>query len=70
MKLVEKIAKVSSRVDAYWRQRIEQSGDDESQVEIHLQAMLYQEGFNLLLRTAGQLAHVATRMRLFAPDQA
>ena len=68
VKLVEKIAKVSSRVEVYWRQRLEQAGDGESQVGIHLQTMLYQEGFNLLLRAASQLAHVATRMRLFAAE--
>jgi phosphate:Na+ symporter len=68
-KMVERLAKTSSRVETYWRQRLEQSGTAESPVAIYLQTMLYQEAFGILFRIAAQLAAVAQRMRLFTVDR-
>ncbi|HVR73818.1 MAG TPA: Na/Pi symporter [Planctomycetota bacterium] len=69
VKMVERIAKISSRVESQWRQRIEQSEAPASPVAIHLQTVIYQEAFSLLFRVSGQLAHIAHAMRILAPER-
>jgi phosphate:Na+ symporter len=69
VKTVERIAKFSSRVEAQWRQRIEQGGAQMSPVAVHLQTLIYQEAFGILFRIAAQLAHVAERMRILRPER-
>jgi phosphate:Na+ symporter len=67
-RMVERLTKLSARVESYWRQRLEQSGAADS-VALPLQALTYQAAFFALYRVAEHLAHVAQRMRLFAPER-
>jgi Na+/phosphate symporter len=69
VKMVERIAKFSSRVEAQWRQRIEQGGTQMSPVAVHLQTIIYQEAFGIFFGIAAQLAHVAERMRILRPER-
>jgi phosphate:Na+ symporter len=69
VKMVERIAKFSSRIEAQWRQRIEQSETPAKPLTIHLQTVIYQEGFGILFRIASQLAHIAARMRILSPER-
>lgn len=69
VKMVERLAKISARLESQLRQRIEQAEGATSQVALHLQNMIYQEAFNLLFRVASQLGHVALTMRILAHDR-
>jgi len=69
VKMVERLAKISSRVEAQWRQRIEQGEAGVNPLSIHLQTVVYQEAFGILFRVGGHLAHVAERMRILRPER-
>ena len=69
VKLVERLAKLSARVEALWRQRIEQAESKLSPLEVHLQTVVYQEAFGILFRIASHLAHIAEKMRILSPDR-
>jgi len=66
-KMVERLAKFSTRVEAYWERRLQQAEGPNSPLELHLQTIIYQEAFSILFRVAAELGHVAQRMRLFTP---
>ena len=69
VKMVERIAKISSRVEAQWRQRIEKSDAPDKALALHLQTAIYQEAYGVLFRIASQLAHIAARMRILVPER-
>lgn len=69
VKMVERLAKFSSRFESQWRQRIEQAESKISPLALHLQTVIYQEAFGILFQIAEQLAHVAERMRLLRPER-
>lgn len=70
LKVVERIARFRSRLETQWRQRLEQSEERGGrELSVHLQALFYQEAFDLLFRVAGHLAHIAERMRLLSPER-
>ena len=69
VKMVERLAKFSSKIESQSRQRIEQSQGESNPVTIHLQNMVYQEAFQVLFRVAGHLAHIAQSMRILSPER-
>jgi phosphate:Na+ symporter len=69
VKMVERLAKLSSRIEGLWRQRVEQTPPEVSAVSVHLQTLVYHEAFGILFRIASQLAHIAERMRILRPDR-
>ena len=69
VKMVERLAKFSSKIESQSRQRIEQSQGEGNPVTIHLQNMVYQEAFQVLFRVAGHLAHIAQSMRILSPER-
>jgi phosphate:Na+ symporter len=69
VKLVERLAKFSTRIEGQWRQRLETPGSPPAPMSIHLQAVLYQEAFGILFRIAAHLAHIAQSMRILAPER-
>jgi phosphate:Na+ symporter len=69
VKMVERLAKFSSRIEGEWRRRLESPEAPASPIAIYLQAVIYQEAFGLLFRIAAQLAHIAQQMRILAPER-
>jgi phosphate:Na+ symporter len=70
VKLVERLAKFRSRLESQWRQRLEQiETESANRVAVHLQALIFQEAFDLLFRVASHLAHIAQRMRILSPER-
>jgi len=69
VKMVERLAKISARMDAGWRQKIEQAGTPERPLALYLQTMIYQEAQSLLFRVAAHLAHIAHTMRILTPER-
>ncbi len=67
VKVVERLAKFSSRVEAQWRQRVEQADSSVSPLALHLQTVIYQEAFGILFQIAAHLGHIAERMRVLRP---
>ncbi|MGQ9589909.1 MAG: Na/Pi cotransporter family protein, partial [Planctomycetota bacterium] len=66
-KAFERLAKLSSRVAAAWRHRIERSGGA-NPLELHLQVTIYQEAFEVLFRIASGLAQLAERTRILRTE--
>lgn len=70
VKLVERLTKYRSRLEAQWRQRIEQdSATGAGSLAVQIQTLLYQEAFDVLFRVAAHLAHIAQRMRILSPER-
>jgi phosphate:Na+ symporter len=69
VKMTERLAKFSSRIEGEWRRRLESPEATASPVAIHLQAVIYQDAFGLLFRIAAELAHIAQQMRILAPER-
>jgi phosphate:Na+ symporter len=69
VKMLERLAKFSSRIESQSRQRIAAAEGPASPIAIHLQTVVYQEAFNLLFRVAGHLAHIAQCMRILTPER-
>lgn len=67
MKTVERLAKSRSRLETQWRSRVEKStGGETSAVAVQLQALIFQEAFDLLFRVASHLSQIPQTMRTFA----
>lgn len=69
VKMVERLTKISARMEAQWRQKIEQAGTPESPLTLYLQTMIYQEAQSLLFRVAAHLGHIAHTMRILTPER-
>jgi phosphate:Na+ symporter len=69
VKMVERLAKFSSRIEGEWRRRLESPEAPASPIAIYLQAVIYQEAFDVLFRIAAQLAHIAEQMRILSPER-
>jgi len=69
VKMVERLAKYSSRIGTDRPQHTAQSSTETLSMADHLQVFVYQEAFSLLFQIGSELAHVAERMRLLAPSR-
>jgi phosphate:Na+ symporter len=69
VKMVERLAKISVRIEAQWRQKIEQAGTPDKPLALYLQIMIYHETQSLLFRVAAHLAHIAHTMRILTPER-
>ena len=69
VKMVERLAKFSSRIESQWRQRLETAEGPEAPVAIYVQTVIYQEAFGILFDIASQLAHIAQQMRILSPGR-
>ncbi len=69
IKQMERLSKYRTRLEAYWRQRVEESeSEGGTSVAVHLQTLIYQEAFDLLFRVASHLSHASQRMRILASE--
>jgi phosphate:Na+ symporter len=69
VKMIERLAKYSSRIESPWRQRLADPGQPQDPAAVHDQVVVYQEAFQILFSVSGHLAHIAHTMRLLAPDR-
>ncbi len=69
VKMVERLAKYSSRIEAQWRQHTDAEHRDTLPLSAHSQTIVYGQAFGILFRIAADLAHIAQRMRILAPRQ-
>ncbi len=88
VKMVERLAKYSSRIDGHWRQRASGSGQQRAALPApessagsapeadamvsftdHVESLVHQEAFRLLFSIAADLAQIAQRMRILAPQR-
>ena len=70
IKMVERLAKFRSRLEAGWRQRIEQGEEiARDKLWVHVQTLVYQQAFDTLFQCASHLAHLAERMRILSPER-
>lgn len=69
VKMVERLAKFSSRIESQTRQRLGAMEAPSKPLELCLQSLLYHETFNILFQVAGHLAHIAQCMRILSPDR-
>jgi len=69
VKMVERLAKFSSRIESQWRQRLEAAEGPQAPVAIYVQTIIYQEAFRILFDIASHLAHIAQQMRILSPDR-
>ena len=69
VKMVERLAKYSSRIHAHWRQGRDEGPQESIPVALHQQLIIYQEAFSILFSIAADLAHIAQRMRILAPQR-
>jgi phosphate:Na+ symporter len=69
VKMVERLAKFSSRIETQWRQRLETAEGPKSPMAIYVQTIIYQEAFGILFDIASHLAHIAQQMRILSPSR-
>ena len=69
VKMIERLAKYSSRIESQTRQRLEGAGTPANPLQLYLQSLVYNEAFNILFSVAGHLAHIAQCMRILSPDR-
>ncbi len=69
VKMIERLAKYSSRIHSHWRQGHEEGWQESIPLATHQLLIIYQEAFAILFSIAADLAHIAQRMRILAPQR-